>query len=107
MGTFKRLKAAQAILCQMPAIKSCKDFDITIEIGYYQENGKPLSLKQLLLLKIASDATVRRHITRLVRTGAVIRHISKDDRRSIHLTLSKSVINSLDHHLKLVIRSLA
>lgn len=96
----------RALLSHLPGIKTCKDFDITIEIGFHQERGKPLSLKQLLLLNVASAATVRRHLARLIKAGTVIRRVSQDDHRSIHFTLSKTVTNSLDHYLKQIVRSL-
>lgn len=106
MGTFKKLKAVRALLSHLPGIKTCKDFDITIEIGFHQEKLRPLSLKQLLLLNVASDATVRRHLAMLIKAGTVIRHVSQEDGRSIHFTLSKTVTSSLEHSLKQIVRSL-
>ena len=109
MGTFRKLKAVRTLLSHLPGRKSYKDFkdfDITIEIGFHQEKGKPLSLKQLLLLEVASVATVRRHLARLIKAGTVIRHVSQDDHRSIHFTLSKTVISSMDHCLRQIVRTL-
>ncbi len=44
---------------QLPFLKSVVDFDIVIEIGYAEEQGQPLTLKQLFLLNIrfAHDRT--------------------------------------------------
>ncbi len=95
------------MISSLPGLRTYKDFDITVEIGFHQENGKPISLKQLLLLEVASAATVRRHLANLIKDGTVIRHVSKDDRRSVHYTLSKIATSSLDHYLKQIIRSLA
>ena len=96
----------QALLSQLPGIKTYKDFDITIEIGFHQEMGNPLSLKQLLLLNVASAATVRRHLAKLIKSGTVIQHVSRNDRRCIHFTLRKTATSSLDHYLKQIGRSL-
>ncbi len=37
---------------QLPFLKSVVDFDIVIEIGYAEEQGQPLTLKQLFLLNV-------------------------------------------------------
>ena len=54
---------------QLPFLKSVIDLDIVIQIGYAEEEGQPLKLKQLYLLKITSRSTVRRRLARLIRTG--------------------------------------
>ena len=50
---------------QLPFLKSVIDFDIVIEIGYAEEEGHPLTLKQLFLLKVSSRTTVRRKLAKL------------------------------------------
>jgi hypothetical protein len=54
MREFERL--------QLPFIRSLIDFDIIIEIGYAQEQKKPLTPKPLFLLNIGSVTTVRRRL---------------------------------------------
>jgi len=51
---------------QLPFLKSVIDFDIIIEIGYAEEQGQPLTLKQLFLLEFGSRTTVRRKLAKLV-----------------------------------------
>ncbi len=89
MDTFKKLKAAREHLVLLPGLKTYKDFDIAIEIGYYEKIGKPLSLKELLLLETASSATVRRHLNKLIRDGFVVKRIAPDDHRVVRFTLSQ------------------
>lgn len=100
MSTFKKLKSIKAAVAHIPGIITYKDFDISVEIGYYQEIGNPLTLKQLLLLNIASAATVRRHISRLAKAGMVQKHVAQNDHRSVSLVLSESAINSLSQYLE-------
>ena len=67
-----------------------KSVHIVIEIGYAEEEGRPLTLKQLFLLNITSRTTVRRRLTRLIEQGIVMRRKHKSDQRSTLLTLSSS-----------------
>ncbi len=73
---------------QMPFLKSLIDFDIVIEIGYLEEQGQALTLKQLFLLNISSRTTVRRKLARLVEQGIVIRLKHANDHRASLLSIS-------------------
>ena len=73
---------------QMPFLKSVIDFDIVIEIGYAEEEGQPLTLKQLYLLKITSRSTVRRRLARLIEQEIVTRRKQTSDQRAVVLTIS-------------------
>lgn len=77
---------------QLPFLKSVFDFDIVIEIGYEQERGQPMTVKQLLLLDICSRATVRRKLARLIEQGIVIPRKTLDDRRATKLVIAPSVV---------------
>ena len=83
---------------QLPFIGSLIDFDIIIEIGFAQEQRKLFTPKQLFLLKIASDATVRRRLAKLTDQGVVHRSTNRNDHRSGLLTLSPSSIKVLDKY---------
>lgn len=78
-------------------MRSIVDFDLLIEIGYAEENEQPLTLKQVVLLNIASRTTVRRRLLRLIEQGVVRRRRDVNDRRSSLLTISAS-------HLKLLVK---
>ena len=80
---------------QLPFLKSVADFDIVIEIGYAEEQGQPLTLKQLFLLNIVSRTTVRRKLARLIEQGIVIRRKHVNDHRSSVLVISPSSVKLL------------
>ena len=73
---------------QLPFLKSIIDFDIVVEIGYAEENGQPLTQKQVLLLNLSSRTTVRRRLARLIEKGTIRRRRNKKDKRSSILTVS-------------------
>ena len=75
---------------QLPFFKSVADFDIIIEIGYAEEQGQPLTLKQLLLMNIISPTTVRRKLARLIEQGIVVRRKQANDHRASLLIISHS-----------------
>ena len=80
---------------QLPFLKSVVDFDIVIEIGYAEEQGQPLTLKQLFLLNISSRTTVRRKLARLIEQGIVIRRKHANDHRASLLIISPSFLKVL------------
>ncbi len=80
---------------QLPFLRSVVDFDIVIEIGYAEEQGQPLTLKQLFLLNICARSTVRRKLARLIEQGIVIRRKHANDHRSSLLIISPSSVKLL------------
>ncbi|MBI4809683.1 MAG: MarR family transcriptional regulator [Nitrosomonadales bacterium] len=106
MTTFKKFKKIKSVLNEIPGIKTYKEFDILIEIGYHEELGKPLTLKQLTQLGIASQATLCRHLNRLVQEGMVKKEASADDRRSFVLRLSTTATRSFTSHFSKIIEHL-
>jgi|ERR1043166_409865 DNA-binding MarR family transcriptional regulator len=83
---LKKIRECERI--QLPFLSSVIDFDIIIEIGYAQELGRPLTIKQLYLLRISSPTTVRRKLARLIERGIVIRRKHASDQRTMVLTVS-------------------
>jgi DNA-binding MarR family transcriptional regulator len=84
---------------QLPFLKSVVDFDIVIEIGYAEEQqGQPLTLKQLFLLNITSRTTVRRKLARLIEQGIVIRRKHANDHRASLLIISPSTVKLLSKY---------
>ncbi len=88
MERYKKLKKIKEHLVKLPGFMSYKDFDISIEIGHNELQGTPLTLKQLLLENIASEATVRRHLANLIETGLVEKNINPKDNRSVYFVLT-------------------
>jgi DNA-binding MarR family transcriptional regulator len=80
---------------QLPFLKTVVDFDIVIEIGYAEEEEKPLTLKQLILLNLSSRTTVRRKLARLIERGIVIRRKHDHDQRASLLSISPSIVKVL------------
>ena len=80
---------------QLHFFKSDVDFDIVIEIGYAEEQGQPLTLKQLLLLAVGSRATVRRKLATLIEQGIVVRRKHVKDHRAAFLVISPSSVKLL------------
>src|SRR5687768_10673838 len=80
---------------QLPFLKSIIDFDIIIEIGYAEEQGQPLTLKQLFLMNISSRTSVRRRLARLIEQGIVTRRKHAKDQRSALLTISSPSLKLL------------
>jgi DNA-binding MarR family transcriptional regulator len=96
MKLFTGLKKIREIERQhLPFLKSLFDFDIVIEIGYAEEQGQPLTLKQLFLLNICSRTTVRRKLVRLIEQGIVIRRKHANDHRASLLMISPSSVKLL------------
>jgi hypothetical protein len=84
---------------QLPFLKSVVDFDIVIEIGYAEEQqGQPLTLKQLFLLNISSRTTVRRKLASLIEQGIVIRRKHANDHRASLLIISPSTVKLLSKY---------
>jgi DNA-binding MarR family transcriptional regulator len=99
MGLFAVLRRKrQYERTQLPFMRSLVDFDIVVEIGYAQECGSPISLKQLTLIGLASTRTVRRRLDELVAHGVVIRRPKLGDQRAALLTLSTVSIRTLEKY---------
>src|SRR5580658_9130305 len=83
---------------QLPFLRSVFDFDIVIEIGYAEEQGQPLTLKQLFLLNISSRSTVRRKLAMLIEQEIVARRKHANDQRSSLLLISPSTVKLLSKY---------
>ena len=93
MGLFAGLrKIREHERGQLPFLKSVADFDIVVEIGYHEERGRPIGLKQLFLQDICSKATVRRRLAKLIEGGVVIRNSLEEDRRVSILLISPGTL---------------
>jgi len=100
MSKFNKLKQLREQIVLLPGLRTYKDFDIAIEIGHQELLGKPVTQKQLLLSQIASPATVRRHLGRLIKSGLVLRSVSPENRRVVYFLLSPKAHNLFDSCLK-------
>ena len=76
----------------LPFLKTVVDFDICCEIGYQQLAGSPLTVKQLLLLRLAPPVTVFRRLERLCNLEVISRAQSQRDRRVHELRLTPGAL---------------
>ena len=102
---FQQLRRLQAYTRRhFPCLQSPIDSELIIEIGYYQEQGRPLTIKGLLLLNFGAPATVLRRLQRLVGLGLVHKRRANHDRRIYHLEIDPAVRIRFAKYLKLIMR---
>lgn len=101
-GPIRRLKEFEHQY--LPHLQSHIDFMVIAEIGYYQEQGSPLTVKKLLLLDIGAPATVQRHLRRLVRLGLVRKRRLRHDRRVWQLEIDAAVRKTYAKYVRLLSR---
>lgn len=82
----------------LPFVRSLAEFDLIIEIGFHEERGKPLTLKQLLTLGICARTTLCRKLNGLVAQGVVVRTRRENDARAVVLGVSKTAFQRLDRY---------
>jgi DNA-binding MarR family transcriptional regulator len=83
---------------QLPFLRSVYDFDIVIEIGFEEEQGRPISLKQLYLRNICSRGTIRRKLAKLIDDGIVNRRKQPTDKRASLLVISPVTLKLLNKY---------
>ena len=88
---------------QFPCLQSPLDSALIVEIGYYEERGRLLTVKGLLLLKLGAPATVRRRLQRLVDFGLIHKRRANHDRRICHLEIDPSVRTRFAKYLRLIL----
>ena len=87
-------------------VRSMVEFDIIIEIGYAEECGEPITLKQLQLLNICSRTTMQRKLTQLIEQQVVQRYKNSHDRRANMLGVSPKSLRLLKRYGRML-RSIA
>jgi hypothetical protein len=83
---------------QLPFIRSLAEWDIIIEIGYAEECGDPITLKQLLLLNICSRNTMRRKLAQLTAQQIILSRRQVEDRRANLLVISPVTLRLLGRY---------
>ena len=83
---------------QLPFVRSLVEWDLVIEIGYAEECGDPVTLKQLLLLNICSRNTMRRKLAHLIEQQIVLRQRNSHDRRANMLVISPGTLRQLTRY---------
>ena len=102
---FQQLRRLQAFEHQHLAfLQSPLDSVLIAEIGYYQEQGRPLTVKGLLLLQLGAPATVNRHLQRLIRLEVIHKRPVRHDGRVYQLEVDAAVRKTYVRYLKLISR---
>jgi len=96
MGLFAGLRKMREMgKQQLPFLHSIIEFDIVVEIGYAEEIGKPLTLKQLSLCSIGSLSTIRRKLSLLEERDIIFRRRHVTDNRTTHLLVAPTALKML------------
>ncbi|HXR58113.1 MAG TPA: MarR family transcriptional regulator [Burkholderiales bacterium] len=82
-------------------VATLEDFDLLCEIGFHQENGAPLTMKELMRLEVTSAATLQRRLRRLKAKGVIVQARSPADARVIEFSLSPRVQKAFARYLEL------
>ena len=102
---FQQLRRLQELTHKhFPCLQSHIDSALIVEIGYYEERGRPLTIKGLLLLELGAPATVRRRLQRLVDMGLVHKRPVNHDRRICHLEVDPATRVRFAKYLNLILR---
>lgn len=78
-----------------------------LEIGFRQELGKPITVKELQLSGLMSVPTLQRRLRRLRETGALVVKRSSADGRAVELTLGPRVVRAYGRFAALLRTQLA
>lgn len=57
------------------------DFKIILEVAACQQEGAPITLKQMLLNLDIPESTLKRRLSRLVRARLIVKRMTANDRR--------------------------
>ena len=57
------------------------DFKIILEVAASQQEGAPITLKQMLLNLDIPESTLKRRLSRLVRARLIVKRMTANDRR--------------------------
>lgn len=86
-------------------ISSLEDLDLVWAIGYAQQIGRPIGLKELSTGEFGSAKTVQRRVERLIRLSIIERERSDCDGRCIMLTLTDSTLRRLAKYKCFIIQN--
>jgi len=87
-----------------PCIQTRLDGMIAAQVGMFQERGRPLTIKELLLLKLGAPATVRRRLQRMAGMGLIHKKRAGHDKRIQRLEIDSGLRLRHAKFLKLISR---
>ena len=86
-------------------IGSLEDLDLVWSIGYRQQTGKPMSLKELLEGNYGARKTVQRRLNRLRRLMIVQTSRSDEDARRVEFYLTPSTLKRIDRYKAFILEN--
>lgn len=104
--SFVTIRDIRELSKNVLGLDTCEDLYILIDLAAAYQQGKSLSVKQLVLLQGGTATTLRRRIARLIELGYVVRIPNQNDGRSGLLSVSRLVqgrLGSIDAGLKPII----
>lgn len=104
--SFVAIRGIRELTKNVLGIDTCEDRDILIDLAAAYQQGKSLSVKQLVLLQGGTATTVRRRVARLIELGYVVRIPNQNDGRSDLISVSPMVqgrLGSVNAGLKPII----
>lgn len=81
---------------ELPFVQTLEDYALVVEIGYRQASRQPITLKELLLLGLASVPTLQRRLRRLRALGVVVQRRCEHDRREVELLLGAEAMKAIE-----------
>jgi len=91
MSRFQHLRAvAEHRRHCLPFVTTLVDYDLLVEIGYWERRGEPIMHKGLLHIQPWKRTTLRRRLAHLRKRGVVLSKRGRDG-RSVVFTLDRSV----------------
>jgi Fic family protein len=103
VAIFSKLRAMRAFEKKhLHFLRTVEDFELIHAIGYQQEIGEPMTMKQIYLLGVASAATVQRRLRHLREHGAIQLARSKADGRAVELFISRKLQKTCAKYVELM-----
>lgn len=99
-GKLRQISSARRQV--LPFIQSIEDIDIVFAIGAAYDEGAPLGLKQLEMLKLAPPSTLQRRLSRLVRDGVLKKTAQSGDGRRIAYQPTAKTVRACGRFLQIV-----
>jgi DNA-binding MarR family transcriptional regulator len=90
---------------ELQFIGSIEDLDLVWVIGYAQQTGKPVGLKELLNGNYGSPKTVQRRLLRLRRLRIVQYTRDESDARRIQLFLTPETLKRFDRYKQFILEN--
>jgi DNA-binding MarR family transcriptional regulator len=103
IGVFAALRTTRAFKRRhMRFLQTQDDWNLVVEIGFHQEDGKPLTMKKLQLIGLVSVPSLQRRLRRLREGGIIVARRSAQDARLVELTLSPNIMRAFAKYSELI-----